>query len=242
MSTGTTITITAMDITGTSTADPAAALKLQAWLSPAFPVGSFAYSHGLERAQEAGWIVDAAGLAAWLADLVEHGSWRNDAIMCACAWRAAASGDLAGIAGLALAFASAAERRLETVQQGNAFVVAIRAAWPTPAIERLKQLVPGDVAYPVALGVAAAGHDIGLPALLEAFGTGFVSNLVSAAIRLGIIGQTDGQRTLALLLPMVVATARNLRDATLDDIGGAALRSDLAALQHETQYTRLFRS
>ena len=220
-------------------------LPLMVWLSPAFPVGAFAYSHGLEWACEVGDIHDAATLTAWLRDLLEHGSLRNDAILCGCAFRAAASADeaaLAETAEYALALAGSAERRLETVTQGNAFVIAARAAWPCPALDRLKAVVPGDVAYPVALGVTATGHGLPLLSTLEAFGLGIVANLISAAVRLGAIGQTDGQRVTAALLPASTLLAREAQEAGLDAIGGCALRSDIAALRHETQYSRLFRS
>lgn len=223
---------------------PALPLPLLVWLSPSFPVGAFAYSHGLEWAHEAGDVADRAGLESWLGDLLEHGAARNDAILLGGAHRAAGHGGaaLAEVAELALALATGAERRLEAATQGDAFVAAISRAWPCPALDRLKLTWPGPVAYPVALGVAAAGHGISLEDTLPAFGLGFVSNLVSAAVRLGIVGQTDGQRIIAALLPAVRALAEEARTATLDDLGGAAFRSDLSSLRHETQYTRLFRS
>jgi urease accessory protein len=220
-------------------------LPLMVWLSPSFPVGAFAYSHGLEWAFEAGDLHDAATLGDWLDALVGHGSLRNDLILVACAFRAAASGveaDLAEIAELALALANSAERRLETVTQGNAFLAAARAAWPCDAFARLAAAWPGDVAYPVAVAVAAAGHRLPLAHSLEAYGLAFVANLVSAAVRLGIVGQTDGQRITAGLVPALHAAAAASETATLDDLGACAFRSDLAALRHETQYSRLFRS
>lgn len=220
-------------------------LLLMTWLSPAFPVGAFAYSHGLEWAQEAGDLPDADALMAWLDDLLNHGGPRQDAILFLAAHRAILADDaaaLAEIAELALALASSAERRLETVSQGNAFVVAARAAWPCEALERLAEAWTGDVAYPVAVAAAAAGHGIRAEAALPAFLLGVVANLVSAAVRLGIVGQTDGQRILAAITPRAAELARALQDATLDDLGGCAFRSDLASLRHETQYSRLFRS
>jgi urease accessory protein len=221
----------------------AAHLPLLIWLSPAFPVGAFAYSHGLEWAFEAGDVTDAASLQAWLTDLLEHGAARNDGILFAEAYRASGDGDaLAAVAELALALATSAERRLETVTQGDAFTGAIGKSWPCAAMERLRAAWPGPIAYPVAVGVAAAGHDLPLEDALEAFGLGFVANLVSAAVRLGIVGQTDGQRVTAALVPAIRALASFALGATQDDLGGAAFRSDLAALKHETQYTRLFRS
>ena len=220
-------------------------LALLVWLSPAFPVGGFAYSHGLEWAHEAGDVVDRDSLERWLSDLLACGAARNDAILFACAHRAAALDDremLAGVAELALALAGTAERRLETATQGEAFVAAAGAAWPCAALDRLRGVAPGPVGYPVAVGVTTAGHGIALVESLEAFGLGFVQNLVSAAVRLGVVGQTDGQRVIAALLPAVRELAAFAETASLDDLGGCAFRSDLASLQHETQYTRLFRS
>lgn len=223
----------------------AVSLPLLAWLSPAFPVGAFAYSHGLEWAVEAGDVHDAATCRGWIEDLLAVGSGRNDAVLLAAAWRAATAGDAAGmrdVAELAAAMQPSAERRLETTAQGNAFITAVRGAWPTEAVEQLKSAWDGDVAYPVALGTAAAGHGCGLRATLEAFMLAFVSNIVSAVVRLGPIGQTDGQRILAALLPQMRDTAAFAEASTLDDLGAAAFRSDIASMRHETQYTRLFRS
>lgn len=223
----------------------AAHLPLMVWLSPSFPVGAFAYSHGLEWAFESGDLHDAATLQDWLDALVCHGSLRNDLILFACTVRALEAGDdaaLAEIAELALALANSAERRLETVTQGNAFVSALRAAWPCFAIDHLKQVWPGDVAYPLAVAAASAGHALPLSAALEAYGLAFVANLVSASVRLGIVGQTDGQRITAALMPALQAAAAAAEAATLEDLGGCCFRSDLASLRHETQYSRLFRS
>lgn len=219
-------------------------LPLMIWLSPSFPVGGFAYSHGLEWAFETGEVTDAATLLDWLDALIGHGSLRNDLILFCCAHRAADDGGeaLPEIAELALALANSAERRLETVTQGNAFIAALRAAWPCDAIELLRARWRGDVAYPLAVGVACAGHALPLRPSLEAFGLGFVANLVSASVRLGIVGQTDGQRITAALVPALHASALAAEAATLDDLGGCCFRSDLAALRHETQYSRLFRS
>jgi urease accessory protein len=220
-------------------------LPLMVWLSPSFPVGAFAYSHGLEWAFEAGDLHDAATLRDWLEALVVHGSLRNDLILFASACRMVGAGDDAGLietAELALALANSAERRLETVTQGNAFIAAVRAAWPCDAIEHLRSIWRGDIAYPIAVGVASAGHGLPLRPSLEAYGLGFVANLVSASVRLNIVGQTDGQRITAGLVPALHEAAAEAEAATLDDIGGCALRSDLASLRHETQYSRLFRS
>ncbi|MGL5363265.1 MAG: urease accessory protein UreF [Bosea sp. (in: a-proteobacteria)] len=220
-------------------------LPLMIWFSPSFPVGAFAYSHGLEWAQEAGDVTDAASLEAWLVDLVQHGALRNDAILLSATMAALEQGDatrLRDIAELALAMGTSSERRNETLTQGNAFMLAASASWACEALDELRRAWPGDLAYPVAVGAAAQGHGVARVDVLPAFCLGFIANLVSAAVRLGIVGQTDGQRVTAALLPEVTKLAAFAATATLDDLGGAAFRSDLAALRHETQYTRLFRS
>jgi urease accessory protein len=218
-------------------------LPLAVWFSPMFPVGAFAYSHGLEWAHEAGDIADAEDLRDWLTTLVERGALHNDAIILAAAYRAALLSDArepVDINELALALATSRERRLETATQGSAFLLAIRKSWPCATLEFLNP--EEEIAYPIAVALAAAGHNLPLDATLHMYCLGFISNLVSAAIRLGIIGQTDGQRVIAALMPVVLETARSCASKNLDELGGSAFRSDLASLRHETQYTRLFRS
>jgi urease accessory protein len=216
------------------------ALPLFVWLSPAFPVGAYAYSHGLEWAFEAGDVGDAAALGAWLIDLAEQGAPRLDVGLFAAAWRAA--GDpaaLAEINQLAIALAGSLERRLETTAQGTAFVAAARAAWPCAALEAFAD---GPVAYPVAVGAAAAGHAIALEQAAPAFALALFGNLVSAATRLGVVGQTDGQKLVAALTPRLAAMAAQVLLEDFETAGGCAFRSDIAAMKHETQYSRLFRS
>jgi urease accessory protein len=219
--------------------------RLMAWLSPAYPVGAFSYSSGIEWAVEAGDLKDAASLQAWLAVMLGEGAGFTDAVLFAHAHRAVADGDdkaLRAIAELAAAFAGSKERHLETTAQGNAFVEATRAAWATPALDRLKAVWDGPVAYPVAVAVAAGGHGIALEPALAAFLQAIAANWVSAGVRLIPLGQTDGQRALAALEQAVAQTATRAASVKLDDIGAAAFRADLAGARHETQYTRLFRS
>src|SRR5215208_4170389 len=181
-------------------------LPLLVWLSPSFPVGAFAYSHGLEWAYEAGDVTTAANLRDWLCDLLAHGAARNDAVLLSEAHRAAEVAEeqrLCAVAELALALATSSERRLETVTQGDAFLSAIEKTWPGDAVRDLRRAWTGSVPYPVAVGVAAAGHRVALAEALPAFALGFVSNLASAAVRLGVVGQTDGQKVIAALFPSV---------------------------------------
>ena len=220
-------------------------LPLMVWLSPSFPIGSFAYSHGIEWAVETGDIKNADTCAAWLADLLEHGGAWSDAVLLASAHRAIESKDDAALfaaAELARALAPSKERRLETLKQGDAFLLAIRNAWPCAALGRLAEVWPGETAFPVAVGVASAGHNLAIVPTLEAWLVAFVTNLVSAAVRLVPLGQTDGIKIIARLAPLARELAARAALSTLDDVGGAALRSDIASMRHETQYTRLFRS
>lgn len=221
----------------------AVSLPLLIWTSPAFPVGAFAYSHGLEWAHEAGDVVDAASLEAWLRDLLAHGAPRNDAILCAEAWRAHGDPDrLAELAELGVALSPSAERRLETITQGNAFLTICAASWPCVALDGYRAHGVADTPYPIAFGLVAGGHGLALGETLEALALGFTQNLVSAAVRLGVVGQTQGQQVVASLLPAITARARAAEGETLEDLGAAVFRADLGALLHETQYTRLFRS
>jgi urease accessory protein len=231
----TTTTMTERARTDLAAAQLVPLLRLLAWLSPAFPTGAYAYSHGLEWAVEHGDIVDGETLREWLADVLLHGSGRNDAILLRHAHRAAGDCDgLDEIAGLAAAIAPSRERRSETLDQGAAFIAAA-TAWRPP-------MLPAQIAYPVAVGALAAHHGVPEDATAAAYLQTFATNLISAAVRLVPLGQSAGLRVLAALEPMILATAEASRSTTLDDLGSCAFRSDLAAMLHETQYTRLFRS
>ena len=214
-----------------------------AWLSPAFPVGAFSYSSGIEWAVEAGDIKDAETLRGWLPSCWPKAA--ASATRCCSRTRIAPSATtrrLRAVAELAAAFAPSKERHLETTAQGNAFVEATRAAWPCAALDRLKAVWDGPVAYPVAVAVAAGGHGIALEPALAAYLQAVAANWVSAGVRLIPLGQTDGQRVLAAL----GAGRRRHRSARADRL---ARRYRLLGLprrprqrEHETQYTRLFRS
>lgn len=219
----------------------AAFLRLLSWLSPAFPTGGFAYSHGIEWAVETGDAKSTAGIVAWICDILEEGSGRNDSILLRHAHRAVTEGDdakLAEIIALAAALPGCRERHLEATAQGNAFVIAARA-WPHAVLD---QLSAQDVAYPVAIGAIAAAHGVSEARACLGFLHAFAANMVSAAVRIIPLGQQHGLRILAALEPVLVAVLDASRDLTLDDIGSSAIRADLAAMHHETQYTRLFRT
>jgi urease accessory protein len=225
--------------------EAAALYRLLTWLSPSFPVGAFSYSSGIEWAVEAGDIVDAASLRDWLAAMLADGPGFCDGVFLAHAHRTASSRDdaaLRDIAELAAAFVPSRERQLETSAQGRAFIDIARAAWNCDGLDRIISHCGGTIVYPVAVGLVSAAHAIALAPALHGFFHAMTSNWISAGARLIPLGQTDSQRVLALLEPVVAVTARRALTATLDDLGSATFRADLASIRHETQYTRLFRS
>ena len=212
-------------------------LRLMTWLSPAFPVGAFSYSHGIERAIEEGVIGDRAGLVGWLGELLVRGSGWNDAVLLAESWRQAKAGGASQSAELAEALAGSRERHMETTLQGEAFIAGL-ASWSNKA----RPAVPEGAPYPVAVGAAAAQNGIAVEAALTAYLHAFDSNLVQAAVRLVPLGQKDGVAALAALEETVLATAARAAGSTLDDLGSSAFMSEIMAMRHETQYSRVFRS
>ncbi len=229
----------------TTTPDAAALYRLLAWLSPAYPIGAYTYSHGLETAVEEGRVRDRAALVDFVATVLRAGAGRVDGTLLAAAWRAAAAGDDAALdatAALAAAWRGTAETALETMQQGTAFVAVTLAAWPEPRLAAFAARHPRRLAHPVAFGAAAAFHAVPLRPALAGWLAGFAANLVSAGVRLVPLGQTDGQVATAALRPVVEASADAAMDADLDTLGTATPMLDLLSMRHETQYTRLFRS
>lgn len=236
----------------TTTAPPDSApgapgwIRLLGWLSPGFPVGAFAYSHGLESAFDAGLVTDRTSLAAWLVGLLEFGSARSDAALLALASRAASTADdaaLGRVAALGATLFGAPELARESLQQGEAFWTTIAASWPHPRLAALRpMLASGRIAYPVAVGAVSGVHGIEPFAACAAYLHAFAANGVSAALRLGMLGQTDGQHVLRDCERTILAAARAACEDRLEDVGSASLAVDLMALAHETQTTRLFRS
>lgn len=209
-----------------------------AWLSPAFPVGSFAYSGGLERAVHDGLVHDSDSLRDWITTLIHHGAVWNDAILLAEAHHAREDASrLAAVGELAEALAGSKERHTETMLLGEAFLAAA-SAWP----HEVFSLLPAKTAYPVAVGAVARAHDISATKALAAFLHALASQMLSAGIRLGVTGQKDGVAILAALEEAIAEVAKRAAQSGLDDLGAATVQADIASLRHETQGTRLFRS
>jgi urease accessory protein len=236
--------ITTVIITMTTT--EGALYKLMTWLSPAYPVGGFSYSHGLEYAVEERLVGDRVSLVEWIATAVEAGAGHIGGALLAEAWRAVVEGDadrLETVAALAAAWRGTSETALENEAQGAAFLSVTRTAWPHPMLD---QLVPerrgGPIALSVAVGAACGSHGIELAPSLIAYLHGFAANLVSAGVRLIPLGQSDGQLAMAVLEPVIEAAARICAEIPLDEVGSAAPMLDWCSMRHELQYTRLFRS
>lgn len=218
--------------------DPQALQKLMTWLSPAFPVGAFAWSAGLETAIADGRVRDAARLRQWIEGALRHGGIRTDAILLAHAHRGFADAvALQELADLSLALTASRERWMETTITGDSYVTATKA-WPAEALAPL----PSPCPYTIAVGAIAGAHGIGLGEALLAWLTATVHGQVSVAVRLVPLGQSDGLRVMAGLEPAIAALAAEAAKAGLADVGGIAYAADIAQMRHETLEPRIFRS
>ncbi len=206
-------------------------LTLVQWLSPSFPTGGFAYSHGLEAAIAAGEVDGAPALLQWLADVLTFGTGRQDAVLLVQAL--AAGADHATLDVRARALAPSSERLLETLDQGTAFARTVAGLTGRDMPARC---------LPVAVGEAAA--PLGLPPaqVVALYLHSFASTLTSVAMRFMPLGQAAGQGVLATLHPTIAAVAEEAITLTLDDLGTAALGADMAAMRHETMDVRIFRT
>ena len=220
--------------------------RLLAWLSPAYPIGAFSYSHGVETAVEEGFIKDRLSLVGWLQTVLTDGTGRVDGALFAAAWRAADAKDwktFDAIAERAAAWRGTSEMALESRQQGGSFLSITKNAWKHPDLEAAHARLAGEIALPVAVALAAAVHGIALEMALSGYLHAFTANLISAALRTVPLGQSDGQLALAALEAYVNQTARAaMAVQSLDEVGTATPLLDWCSLKHDTQYTRLYRS
>ena len=200
------------------------------WLSPAFPIGGFAYSHGLEWAINKGYVSNREEFQKWISDLLEYGSLKNDAILIKLVLQGS---DPKEINELAMALCPASERLSETQLQGGAFCKIMREVW---------SLEIDDLTLPIALALAAKNESIDQNLVVPAYLHSFCSNLISVAMRLIPIGQTDGQKTLRELSPLISDSVRAVAKSDKDDLGSACFLSDVSAMQHEYLQPRVFKT
>lgn len=242
--TTTTMTITTTDreaSTAPFTLDASTQSLLLAWFSPACPIGAFSYSHGLETLVEDGSVCDRQSAFEAIEAALVCGSGWSDAVLLNCGLDAAARGDgdaFLELVALGRAMAPGRERQEETVNQGRAFLALCADVWPGARFVNDAD----DVALPLAIAAVGAAREVPAAALTHAYLSAFAANLVSAAVRLVPLGQTDGQRLTRDLAPVVASVSRAAAAAGIDDVGGFVLGLDAAAMRHETQYVRLFRS
>jgi urease accessory protein len=223
----------------------AALYRLLTWLSPAYPLGAFSYSHGLEAAVAAGGVTDGDSLRGYVETALSAGGGRADAALLAAAFAALAEGDEArfdAVAERAAGWRGSAELALESLAQGRAFLATTCAAWPHSRLAAIARRHDGEIALPIAVAAAAAAHDLPLGAVLLAYLHGFAANLVAAGLRLIPLGQSEAQRLIAGLEAPVVAAVATALATPLDATGTAAPLIEIGAMRHETQHTRLFRS
>jgi len=221
------------------TTDAQAMATLFAWFSPAFPVGAFAFSHGLETATAEGLVVGEAGLLSWIEAILTSGGAWTDGVLFAAAYQATAAemwASLTQIGALAKALAPSAERLRETLAQGDAFARAVAEGWPGFLPPTLARLTP----YPVVAGAAVAALGTPLTDALTAYLSGFAGNAIAVGIRLGLCGQSGGVRILSILGEAISRMAQRAAISSLDDLGGCAFGADIASMRHETLQPRIF--
>lgn len=215
------------------TTEPRQLLQLLAFMSPAFPVGGFAYSHGLERAIDDGTLTSADEVREWIESLLVHGSGWNDAVLFAQAYDADET-ERTKIDELALALAASRERALETSDLGQSFAKAVATISVSDAMN--------FQTYPIAVAVACQNACINKRSGLLAYLQAFSNNLIAVAVRLVPLGQTKGLEVMRDLMPVISRTAERALAVSLDDLGSSTLLSDIASMKHESQYSRVFRS
>ncbi len=214
--------------TDTVTPNAEQMLILQNWFSPAFPVGAFSYSGGLETAIARGDVCCRDNLVGWLRQTLLHGSFFMDAVFL----RATMDGE--DVNDLCLALCTGAERYQETIELGAAFGRVMRE---TQVIE-----LPAGLTYPVAVGLAARGLALPHKATVAAFLQGSCMNQISVAVRAVPIGQMDGQACLVSLMPAVARAAATVMKTDAETAGSFAPAADLCALEHETTEQRIYRT
>ena len=205
-------------------------MTVMQWMSPAFPIGAFAYSHGLEWAIDKDHVSNGEKLQKWITDLLEYGSLRSDAIFISLILR---GHDVRKMNELSMALCPAGERLLETKLQGSAFAKVIEDVW---------QQDIGELSLPIAVALAAKNQSIEQDLILPAYLHAFCSNLISAAIRLIPIGQTEGQRIMLELYPTISDLVKTASESEIDDLNSACFFSDVSAMEHEYLQPRIFKT
>ncbi len=222
-------TVTSMD-TRRMPIDPRLLILTQ-WLSPAYPIGAFAFSHGLEAACAERRVVDTEGLEDWLSALLTSGSGWSDAVWIGLAARGARP--VTELDALCGAYAASGERLREARRQGEAFARITSDVWALDLSARL---------LPVAVGEAAQVLDLDAEQVIALYLQGVVANLAAAAQRLMPLGQTAAQGIVARLSVVCAEVSAQAAVAEESDVFSNAYMSDIASMRHEILETRVFQS
>jgi urease accessory protein len=223
-------------------------LDLMTWLSPSFPVGGYAYSHGIEYAVENARISNEHDLAGWINAALIQGAGRLDGIFFVATWQAITEQDndrFGWVIERQDVMRGTSELALEGSAQGQAFLDTIAQTRNFLRLEDLLALIRSSerrVTYAVAVAIVAALAEVPLRAALLAYYHAFAANLISAGVRLVPLGQIAGQRMQEKLKPVIEQATEAALCGDIEYIGTAAPLIDWASMKHETQYTRLFRS
>jgi urease accessory protein len=237
------VTITLMTTTTTNT--DIALARLLRLASPVLPVGAFSYSQTLEWAVEDGSVKDVDTAQKWISNALTLSIARCEAPVWLRLLNAWNNRDLDNIQywnDFFLASREGAELRAETLQMGRAMrtLIARSNEFSTHICEWLEAIE--EPTYPTAFAAAISGWQIEPRAALTAYLWAWAENQVVAAMKLIPLGQTDGQRLVATLIDKIPATLDAVFACEDDDIGTLAHGVAIASAQHETQYSRLFRS
>ena len=201
---------------------------LQNWFSPAFPIGAFSYSAGLETAIGNGIVGNRQALQSWLSMALRHGAAQTDAVIAAAAFTGEDVNDLC------LSLCAGAERHLETSELGRAFTAVVN--------ETHGLGLPTGLGYPVAVGMAGSALGLECRQLICAFLQSWCANQISVAVRAIPIGQLDGQHCLVALMPEIESAAGLALATPSDEIGSFAMAAELVSLEHETAEQRIYRT
>lgn len=224
---------------------PGALLQLMWLASPALPVGGFSYSEALEAAVESGHVTGETDAACWLCDQLRLALARSELAVVAKAFGAWKRGDAAHVRELndwVLTTRETRELRAQAEQMGRSLVEWLKNRGVGDERVAVLAALPPAPTWPVAFALAAAQTGAPLREALLSFAFGWAENMVQAALKSVPLGQSAGQRILAAMVAAIPATVEQA--TKLADSERQAFSPMLAILssQHETQYSRLFRS
>jgi urease accessory protein len=213
-----------------------------------FPTGAYAFSHAIETYVEQGVVHDRTSCQCLLENVCRYSLGPGDMVFCAHAFRLAAARDLDALRALdrrLTAFKIARELRQESQRTGQAFLRASLSLQPPPLVEQFLQMAQqGEVAGHHAIAFGIVTQQLGVPQIsaLQGYGYQVTAGWVAAALRLVPLGQTDGQRLLHDLAPILGDVIERYRDLRPEDAWTSTPGLDLRSMQHERQYSRLCRS